>query len=199
MNSISRTWPTDTMGRVPYWVYSDPGIYAAEMERVWYRPHWLYCGLEAEIPNVGDFKTTTIGERPVIMTRSGRTKSRWWRTAVPTAAKILPGAQRQRQRPALPVSSMVLRFARKPDGLPLPPRRARSRRDAGRFRPRGSWPAQAEGGGRERRGMGHVLQDTPGFANISGSGSGSTTPASTTGGSWGCLATTASTLRATGN
>ena len=71
MNSISRTWPTDTMGRVPYWVYSDPDIYAAEMERIWYGPHWLYCGLEAEIPNVGDFKTTTIGERPVIMTRSG--------------------------------------------------------------------------------------------------------------------------------
>ena len=71
MSSISRTWPTDTMGRVPYWVYSDPDIYAAEMERIWYGPHWLYCGLEAEIPNVGDFKTTTIGERPVIMTRSG--------------------------------------------------------------------------------------------------------------------------------
>jgi salicylate 5-hydroxylase large subunit len=71
MNSINRTWPTDTMGRVPYWVYSDPDIYAAEMERIWYGPHWAYCGLEAEIPNAGDFKTTTIGERPVIMTRSG--------------------------------------------------------------------------------------------------------------------------------
>jgi hypothetical protein len=56
MNSISRTWPTDTMGRVPYWVYSDPDIYAAEMERIWYGPHWLYCGLEAEIPECRRFQ-----------------------------------------------------------------------------------------------------------------------------------------------
>ncbi len=41
MKSISRTWPADTMGRVPYWVYSDPDINAAEMERIWYGPHWL--------------------------------------------------------------------------------------------------------------------------------------------------------------
>ena len=41
------------------------------MERIWYGPYWLYCGLEAEILNVGGFKTTTVGERPVIMTRSG--------------------------------------------------------------------------------------------------------------------------------
>jgi salicylate 5-hydroxylase large subunit len=70
MSQASRVWPEDADGRVPYWVYSDPAVYAAELERIWYGPHWLYCALEAEIPAVGDFKTTTLGERPVIVTRS---------------------------------------------------------------------------------------------------------------------------------
>ena len=71
MNEISRIWPEDADGSVPYWVYSDPAVYAAELERIWYGPHWLYCALEAEIPKVGDYKTTTLGERPVIVIRSG--------------------------------------------------------------------------------------------------------------------------------
>jgi salicylate 5-hydroxylase large subunit len=71
MNNIDRVWPNDAAGKVPFWVYSDPAVYAAELERIWYGPHWLFCGLEAEIPTVGDFKTTTLGERPVIVTRSG--------------------------------------------------------------------------------------------------------------------------------
>ena len=71
MNNIDRVWPNDAAGKVPYWVYSDPDVYAAELERIWYGPHWLFCALEAEIPEVGDFKTTTLGERPVIVVRSG--------------------------------------------------------------------------------------------------------------------------------
>ena len=68
--SARREWPSDTTGRVPFWVYSDPEIYRQELDRIWYGPHWLYCALEAEIPAVGDFKTTTLGERPVIVIRS---------------------------------------------------------------------------------------------------------------------------------
>jgi salicylate 5-hydroxylase large subunit len=71
MSGIARTWPQDAVGRVPYRVYSDPEIYAAELERIWYGPPWLYCGLEAEFPLVGAFKNTTPGERPVIVVRSG--------------------------------------------------------------------------------------------------------------------------------
>ena len=57
-------------GAVPYWVYTDEDVYRRELERIWYGPHWLFCGLEAEIRQVGEFKTTTLGERPVIMVRS---------------------------------------------------------------------------------------------------------------------------------
>lgn len=70
MGHDSRPWPADADGRVPYWVYADPDVYQAELEKIWYGPHWLYVGLECEIPNVGDFKTTTLGERPVVMVRS---------------------------------------------------------------------------------------------------------------------------------
>ena len=67
---LPRSWPEDANGRVPYWVYTDPEVYRAELDRIWYGPHWLYVGLECEIPKVGDWKTTTLGERPVVMVRS---------------------------------------------------------------------------------------------------------------------------------
>ncbi len=70
MNEIRRIWPDDASGRVPYWVYTDPEIYRIELERLWYGANWLYCALEAEIPEIGDFKTVTLGERPVIVVRS---------------------------------------------------------------------------------------------------------------------------------
>ncbi len=70
MNHIARQWPADADGRVPFWVYTDPDVYRAELEKIWYGPHWLYVGLECETPNVGDTKTTTLGERPVVMVRS---------------------------------------------------------------------------------------------------------------------------------
>jgi salicylate 5-hydroxylase large subunit len=40
------------------------------LERFFYKSHWCYVGLEAEVPNPGDFKRTVVGERSVIMTRS---------------------------------------------------------------------------------------------------------------------------------
>lgn len=74
MNAESLSWPADAAGRIPYWVYSDLQVFKAEMEKIWYGPHWLYVGLECEIPEVGDFRTTTLGERPVIMVRSGESE-----------------------------------------------------------------------------------------------------------------------------
>lgn len=65
-----RKWPKSQSSRVPYWVYSDPVVYQAELEKIFYGPHWSYVGLEAEIPEVGSFKTTWIGEKPLIMVRS---------------------------------------------------------------------------------------------------------------------------------
>lgn len=33
MGALNRPWPEDA-GRVPYWVYSDPDVYGAELERI---------------------------------------------------------------------------------------------------------------------------------------------------------------------
>jgi salicylate 5-hydroxylase large subunit len=70
MNATAKHWPETGETRIPYWVYTDQEIYRAELERIWYGEHWLYAGLEAEIPTVGSYRTTTLGERSVIVVRS---------------------------------------------------------------------------------------------------------------------------------
>ena len=39
--------------RVPFWVYTDPDVYAREQERIFDGPSWSYVGLAAEIPQPG--------------------------------------------------------------------------------------------------------------------------------------------------
>ena len=70
MDAAKRTWPAPHSGRVPLWVYSDPGVYALEQERVFAGPAWNYVGLEVEIPNAGDYRRTFIGEKSVVVTRA---------------------------------------------------------------------------------------------------------------------------------
>ena len=55
--------------RVHRRIYTDPAIFEAEMTRV-FAASWCYVGHESEIPNPGDYRTTTLGLRPVLMTRS---------------------------------------------------------------------------------------------------------------------------------
>ena len=62
-------WPQAGPSRVPYPVYTDPALYRAELERFFYRGHWCYVALEAEIPEPGDFKRAWIGERNVVVVR----------------------------------------------------------------------------------------------------------------------------------
>ncbi len=65
-----RTWPEEGYTRAPYWAYTDPEIYIQEQARIFRGPVWNYVGLEAEVPNPGDYKTTFIGDTPVVMTRA---------------------------------------------------------------------------------------------------------------------------------
>lgn len=60
---------TSGPSRVPYWIYSSQSVYERELERLFYKGHWCYVGLEAELPEPRRFKTTKIGERSVIVTR----------------------------------------------------------------------------------------------------------------------------------
>ncbi len=62
-------WDGDGTHRIPFLAYTDEAIYRRELERFFYRGHWCYVGLEAEVPKPGDFKRTAIGERSVILVR----------------------------------------------------------------------------------------------------------------------------------
>ncbi|MBF9265068.1 aromatic ring-hydroxylating dioxygenase subunit alpha [Paracidovorax cattleyae] len=66
---LQPVWESPGTHRVPFAAYTSEDIYRRELERFFYRGHWCYVGLEAEVPNPGDFKRTAIGERSVILTR----------------------------------------------------------------------------------------------------------------------------------
>ncbi|MDR7093121.1 aromatic ring-hydroxylating oxygenase subunit alpha [Hydrogenophaga laconesensis] len=49
-------------------LYTDPAIYQAELQRIWYRT-WVYVGHESEVPNPNDYVMKSIGPEPILMTR----------------------------------------------------------------------------------------------------------------------------------
>ncbi len=63
-------WPAGGNTRVPYEVYRDPAIFARENERLFRGPVWNFLGLEAEIPEPGDVKSTFAGLTPVLLMRT---------------------------------------------------------------------------------------------------------------------------------
>jgi salicylate 5-hydroxylase large subunit len=63
-------WYENGTSRIPFRVYTDAQLHQRELEAFFYKNHWCYVGLEAEIPNIGDFKRTAIGERSVVMSRA---------------------------------------------------------------------------------------------------------------------------------
>lgn len=65
-----RAWPEEGYTRAPYWAYTDPDVYIQEQARIFRGPLWNYVGLEAEVPAPGDYKTTFIGDTPVLLTRA---------------------------------------------------------------------------------------------------------------------------------
>ncbi len=64
-----KIWPALDYSRVPYRLYHDPEIYRREQQQIFRGPVWNYLGLDAEIPNPGDFRATYIGETPVVFNR----------------------------------------------------------------------------------------------------------------------------------
>ena len=70
MFPASVTWEGAGTSRIPFGVYTHEDLHRRELERFFYRKHWCYVGLAAEIPNPGDFKRTVVGERSVILVRS---------------------------------------------------------------------------------------------------------------------------------
>ena len=63
-------WPKADFSRVPFAVYTSQEIFEREQERIFHGPVWLYLGLQAEIPNPGDFIQTYAGDTPVVVCRA---------------------------------------------------------------------------------------------------------------------------------
>jgi anthranilate 1,2-dioxygenase large subunit/terephthalate 1,2-dioxygenase oxygenase component alpha subunit len=64
-----RAWPGATLARVPYWVYQDADNYRAELRRIFEGPVWSYVCLESDLAEPGAFRTTFVGEMPVVVVR----------------------------------------------------------------------------------------------------------------------------------
>ncbi len=63
-------WPADALNTIPDWVYTSRALYDREMEKIFRADTWNYVALEAEIPNVGDFKRSYVGATPVVVSRT---------------------------------------------------------------------------------------------------------------------------------
>lgn len=71
-------WPRTSQMQVPYKVFTDARVFALEQERIFRGPHWSFAGLEVELPEAKSFKSTYIGDTPVVVTRDGDGKLHAW-------------------------------------------------------------------------------------------------------------------------
>lgn len=69
-NTVSDIWPDPGLSRVPYQVYADARVYERERSQIFMGPTWHFLCLESEIPNRGDYKSTHVGDIPVIVVRA---------------------------------------------------------------------------------------------------------------------------------
>jgi anthranilate 1,2-dioxygenase large subunit/terephthalate 1,2-dioxygenase oxygenase component alpha subunit len=60
------------LARVPYWVYQDEANYRAELRRIFEGPVWSYVCLDSDLPKSGDYRTSFLGEMPVIVVRGAQ-------------------------------------------------------------------------------------------------------------------------------
>jgi len=63
-------WPEDRLHYIPDWVYTNKEVYEREMSCIFRGKTWNYVALEAEIPNVGDYKRSYVGDTPVVVSRA---------------------------------------------------------------------------------------------------------------------------------
>ncbi|HEY3848323.1 MAG TPA: Rieske 2Fe-2S domain-containing protein, partial [Acetobacteraceae bacterium] len=68
LDGQTHAWPPG-LTRVPFWVYQERDIARQEQARIFQGPVWNFLCLEVDIPNQGDFRTTFMGEMPVVVVR----------------------------------------------------------------------------------------------------------------------------------
>ena len=63
-------WPSRDGSRVPFEVFTRADVFAREQEAIFRGPVWNYVALEAELPEPSDFKTSFVGDTPIIVSRA---------------------------------------------------------------------------------------------------------------------------------
>ena len=62
-------WPKGMVSGAPFWVYQDDATARIEQKRIFEGAVWNYVCLEADVAKAGDYRTTFVGEMPVIVVR----------------------------------------------------------------------------------------------------------------------------------
>lgn len=62
-------WSGPGLTRVPYQVYTDDATLRQEQERIFRGATWNYLCLDAELPRPGSYRTTFVGETPVVVVK----------------------------------------------------------------------------------------------------------------------------------
>lgn len=71
MQTSNIQWIPERQTRIPYAVYRDEQTYAQEQRAIFRGDTWSYLCLESEILGTGDYKTTFVGDAPVVVVRDG--------------------------------------------------------------------------------------------------------------------------------
>lgn len=69
MQTSTIQWIPQGETRVPLAVYRDDQVYSDEQRNIYRGDTWNYLCLENEIPESGDYRTTFVGETPVVVAR----------------------------------------------------------------------------------------------------------------------------------
>ncbi len=67
MNEQTIHWKSPGLTRIPYGVYGDEDVLQTEQERIYRGPAWNYLCLEAELTGPGSYRTTFVGDTPVVV------------------------------------------------------------------------------------------------------------------------------------
>jgi anthranilate 1,2-dioxygenase large subunit/terephthalate 1,2-dioxygenase oxygenase component alpha subunit len=62
-------WKGPGLTRVPYDLYTDPATAQQEQERIYRGATWNYLCLEAELAGAGSYRTTHVGDTPVVVVK----------------------------------------------------------------------------------------------------------------------------------
>jgi len=69
MQANTPGWRGPGYTRIPYTLYTDTSVSRQEQERIFRGPTWNYLCLDAELPEPGCYRTTHVGDAPVVVVR----------------------------------------------------------------------------------------------------------------------------------